>query len=187
VFICFIQECPQCRGRGRHVETPCNSCSGSGLVRRKRSISVKIPVGIDDGSRLRLRGEGEMAANGGEAGDLYVIVQVLPHQLFVREGDDLYRIEMITFPQAALGAEISVPTLEGPAIVKIHSGTQPGEVVRVKGHGMPKMRGYGKGDLIVRIGLVVPEKLTNQQRELLEQLAKEFGSDISNKKGKFRF
>ncbi|MCL2691335.1 MAG: molecular chaperone DnaJ [Candidatus Bathyarchaeota archaeon] len=186
-FVFLIQDCPQCRGRGKHVETPCNSCSGSGLVRRKRNISVKIPIGIEDSSRLRLRGEGEMAVNGGEAGDLYVIVQVLPHQLFVRDGDDLYRIEMVTFPQAALGAEISVPTLEGPAMVKIHAGTQPGEVVRVKGHGMPKMRGYGKGDLIVRIGIVVPEKLTNQQKELLEQLAKEFGSDISNKKGKFHF
>jgi molecular chaperone DnaJ len=186
-FMFLIQDCPQCRGRGRHIETPCSSCNGSGLVRRKRKITVKIPIGIDDGSRLRLRGEGEMATHGGIPGDLYVIVQVLPNQLFVRDGDDLYRIEMITFPQAALGAEISVPTLEGPAIVKIRSGTQPGEVVRVKGQGMPKMRGYGKGDLIVRIGVAIPDKLTSQQRVLIEQLSKEFGTDVSAKKNKFRF
>ncbi|MCL2256921.1 MAG: molecular chaperone DnaJ [Candidatus Bathyarchaeota archaeon] len=186
-FVMLIQDCPQCRGRGVHVETPCVSCSGSGLVRRKRNISVKIPMGIEDGSRLRLRGEGEMSVNGRGVGDLYVIVQVLPNQLFVREGDDLYRVEMITFPQAALGAEISVPTLDGPAMVKIQPGTQSGEVVRVKGRGMPRMRGYGKGDLIVRVGIFVPEKLTSQQRVLLEQLAKEFGTDISAKRGKFRF
>jgi len=185
-FVVLIQDCPQCRGRGKHIETPCSSCSGSGLVRKKRKITVKIPIGIDDGYRLRLRGEGETVANGGEPGDLYVIIQVLPNQLFVRDGDDLYRIEMITFPQAALGAEISVPTLEGPTIVKIRPGTQPGEVVRVKGQGMPRMRGYGKGDLIVRIGIVIPEKLTSQQRILIEQLAKELGSNVSTKKGKFR-
>ena len=185
-FVCLIQDCSQCRGRGKHVETPCSSCSGSGLVRRKRKIAVKIPMGIDDGYRLRLRGEGEMAANGGTPGDLYVIVQLLPNQLFVRDGEDLYRIEMITFPQAALGAEISVPTLDGPAIIKIHPGTQPGEVVHVKGQGMPRMRGYGRGDLIVKIGIVIPEKLTSQQRTLIEQLAKELGTTVSAKKGKFR-
>jgi molecular chaperone DnaJ len=187
-FGMFVQvvACPQCRGRGKLVETPCSDCSGSGLVRKKRKITVKIPIGIDEGSQLRLRGEGEMLAGNGESGDLYVIIHVLPHQLFVREGDDLYRVEMITFPQAALGADISVPTLDGPAVVKIHSGTQPGEVVRVKGHGMPRMRGYGKGDLIIRIGVAIPEKLTSQQRVLIEQLAKEFGSDFA-KKSKFRF
>ncbi|MDR2204293.1 MAG: molecular chaperone DnaJ [Nitrososphaerota archaeon] len=185
-FVFFVQDCPQCRGRGRHVESPCGSCNGLGVVRRKRNITVKIPKGIDHGSRLRLRGEGEMAANGGEAGDLYVIVNVLPHRLFERDGDDLYRVEMITFPQATLGAEISVPTLDGPAIVKISPGTQYGETITVKGGGMPRMRGYGKGDLIVRIGIVVPEKLTSQQQILMEQLAKEFESDVSVKKSRFR-
>ncbi|XHH09470.1 MAG: molecular chaperone DnaJ [Candidatus Bathyarchaeia archaeon] len=187
-FGMFVQvvACPQCRGKGKLIETPCSNCNGSGLVRKKRKIAVKIPMGIDDGSQLRLRGEGEMAANGGEPGDLYVIVHVLPNQLFVREGDDLYRVEMINFPQAALGAEISVPTLEGPTIIKIHPGTQPGETIRVRGKGMPRMRGYGKGDLLVRIGVAVPDKLTSQQRVIVEQLAKEFGSDVSTKKGKFR-
>jgi molecular chaperone DnaJ len=179
--------CPQCRGKGKHVEAPCSSCSGSGLMRKKRKITVKVPQGIDNGNQLRLRGEGEMVISDGEPGDLYVIAHVVPHQLFVRDGDDLYRVEMITFPQAALGAEISVPTLDGPAVVKIRSGTQHGEAIRVKGHGMPKMRGYGKGDLIVKIGIVIPEKLTSQQQALIEQLAKEFSSDVSAKKSKFRF
>jgi len=188
-FGMFVQvvACPQCRGKGKLVENPCSNCSGSGLMRKNRKITVKVPQGIDDGYQLRLRGEGEMVTSGGEPGDLYVIVHVSQHKLFVRDGDDLYRVEMITFPQAALGAEISVPTLDGPAVVKIRSGTQPGEVVRVKGQGMPKMRGYGKGDLIVKIGIVIPEKLTNQQQLLIEQLAKEFGSDVSTKKNKFRF
>jgi molecular chaperone DnaJ len=188
-FGTFVQvaACPQCRGKGKHIEIPCSNCSGSGLVRKKRKITVKVPIGIDDGSQLRLRGEGETIANGGEPGDLYVIIHVLQNQLFVRDGDDLYRVEMITFPQAALGADISVPTLDGPTIVRIHPGTQPGEVVRVKGQGMPKMRGYGKGDLIVRLGVVIPDKLTSQQKILIEQLSKEFGSDVSAKKSKFRF
>jgi molecular chaperone DnaJ len=188
-FGMFVQvvACPQCRGKGKLIETACSNCNGSGLVRKKRKISVKIPMGIDDGYQLRLRGEGEIAAMDGEPGDLYVIVHVLPNQLFVRDGDDLYRVEMITFPQAALGADISVPTLEGPTVVKVHPGTQPGEVIRIRGKGMPRMRGYGKGDLLVRVGVVVPEKLTSQQRTLIEELAKEFGTDVSAKKGKFHF
>ena len=187
-FGMFVQvtACPQCRGRGKLVESPCGNCNGSGLMRKKRNISVKVPSGIYDGNQLRLRGEGEMVTSDGEPGDLYVIVHVAQHSLFVRDNDDLYRVEMITFPQAALGAEISVPTLDGPTVVKIHSGTQHGETVRVKGQGMPKMRGYGKGDLIVKIGIVIPEKLTSQQQTLIEQLAKEFNSDVSIKKNKFR-
>jgi molecular chaperone DnaJ len=183
-FGMFVQvtACPQCKGRGRIIETACTNCNGSGLVRKRRKITVKIPMGINEGDQLRLRGEGEISQSDGEPGDLYVIVHILPNQLFVREGDDLYRVEMITFPQAALGADISVPTLEGPTIIKIHPGTQPGETIRVKSKGMPRMRGYGRGDLIVRLGVFVPDKLTSQQRVLIEQLAKEFGTDVSKKK-----
>jgi molecular chaperone DnaJ len=189
-FDMFVQVtvCPTCRGRGKIIETPCSNCSGSGLVRKRRKISILIPMGIDDGNPLQFQGEGEMAPNDGEAGDLYVMVHVLPNELFEREGDDLYHVEVITFPQAALGADISVPTLEGPTILKIHPGTQSGEVVRIRGKGMPRLRGYGKGDMLVRIGVVVPDKLTTQQRALIEQLSKEFGSDVSAKnRGKFRF
>jgi molecular chaperone DnaJ len=177
-FVQVTTACPQCRGKGRIIETPCSNCHGSGLVRKRRKISVRIPAGIDEGYQLRLRGEGEMVSNGGEAGDLYAVVHIKPHQQFMREGDDLWYVAVITFPQAALGADITVPTLEGPTTVKIHPGTQAGEVLTLKGKGMPHFRAYGRGDLNVRIGISVPEKLTSQQRALIEQLAREFGSEV---------
>ena len=188
-FAMYVQvtACPTCRGRGKIIESPCSNCSGSGLVRRRRKIAVHVPMGIDDGYQLRLRGEGEMAPNDGEAGDLYVLVHIAPNQLFMRDGDDLYHVEMISYPQAALGAEVTVPTLEGPATIKIHPGTQAGEVIRLRGKGMPRLRGYGKGDLLVRIGIRVPEKLTSQQRALLEQLAKELNTDVQTRNRKFLF
>ena len=142
------------------IEKPCSNCHGSGRVRKRRKITVKIPMGIDEGNQLRLRGEGEMASDDGEPGDLYVVVHVKPHPQFIREGDDLWHVAIITYPQAALGAEITVPTLEGPTTIKIHPGTQVGEVITLKGKGMPRFRAYGKGDLLVRIGMSVPEKLT---------------------------
>ncbi len=127
-----------------------------------------------------------MAANGGEPGDLYVIVHVKQHSQFLREGDDLWYIAMVSYPQAALGAEIVVPTFEGPTAIRIHPGTQVGEVITLRGKGMPRFRAYGKGDMLVRIGISVPQKLTGPQKELLEQLSKEFGTDTQAKKGKFR-
>jgi molecular chaperone DnaJ len=188
-FATYVQvtPCPTCRGKGTLIDSPCKNCRGTGIVKQRRRISVKIPAGIDEGYQLRLRGEGEMAPNGGSPGDLYVLVHVVPNELFTRDGDDLLHVLMISYPQAALGAEVSVPTLEGPTIVRIHPGTQPGEVIRLKGKGMPRFRGYGKGDLLVRVGVAVPEKLTLQQRALLEQLAKEFNQDVQPKGRKFRF
>jgi molecular chaperone DnaJ len=188
-FAMYVQvtPCQTCRGKGTLIDSPCRNCHGSGLVKQRRKITVNVPVGIDEGYQLRLRGEGEMAPNGGSAGDLYVLVHIVPNELFMREGDDLLYVLMISYPQAALGAEVSVPTLEGPITVKIHPGTQLGEVIRLKGKGMPRFRGYGKGDLLVRIGISVPEKLTQQQRTLLEQLAKEFDQDVQPKSHKFRF
>jgi molecular chaperone DnaJ len=187
-FAMYVQVtlCPTCRGKGMLIDSPCKNCRGTGLVKKRRKISVKVPVGIDEGYQLRLRGEGEMAPNGGSAGDLYVLVHIVPHELFMREGDDLLCVLMIGYPQAALGAEVSVPTLEGPITVKIHPGTQPGEVIRLKSKGMPRFRGYGKGDLLVRVGIAVPEKLTQQQQTLLEQLAKEFDQSVQPKSHKFR-
>ncbi len=186
-FGVFVQvtTCPQCKGKGKLIETPCNNCRGSGLVKKRRKITVHIPAGIDEGNQLRLRGEGDITSSDGEPGDLYVIVHVKHHQQFIREAEDLWYIAMITFPQAALGADIIVPTLEGPLTVKIHPGTQVGETITLRGKGMPRFRGYGKGNLNIRIGIAVPEKLTANQRGLLEQLAKEFGSDIQNKSHKF--
>ncbi len=188
-FAMYVQvtPCSACRGKGTIIDAPCKNCHGTGLVKKRRKISVKIPVGIDDGYQLRLRGEGEMASNGGEAGDLYVLVHIAPHELFTREGDDLWHVLMIGYPQAALGAEVSVPTLDGPTTVQIRPGTQAGEIIRLKGKGMPRFRGYGKGDLIVRIGISVPEKLTPKQRALLEQLAEEFNQDVKSRKSRFGF
>jgi molecular chaperone DnaJ len=188
-FAMYVQvtACPTCRGKGKLIETPCSNCHGSGLARKRRKISVRIPMGIDEGYQLRLRGEGEMVSNGGEAGDLYVVVHVKPHLQFMREGDDLSHVAIITYPQAALGAEITVPTLDGPTTVKIHPGTQAGEVITLRGKGMPRFRAYGKGDLFVRIGISVPEKLTSQQRALIEQLATEFNTDVQTKNRIFHF
>ncbi|HSQ48362.1 MAG TPA: molecular chaperone DnaJ [Candidatus Deferrimicrobiaceae bacterium] len=186
-FATYVQvsACPTCRGKGKIIETPCNNCQGSGLVRKRRKITVKIPMGVDEGYQLRLRGEGEAPPNEGENGDLYVLVHVRQDQRFMREGDDLWHIAMITFPEAALGAEITVPTLEGPTVVKVRSGTQVGETVTLRGKGMPRFRGYGRGDLNVRLAITVPQKLTGSQKALLEQLSKEFGTD-AGKKPKFR-
>jgi molecular chaperone DnaJ len=186
-FATYMQvvACPTCKGRGKLIESPCNSCHGSGLMRKRRKITVKIPPGIDEGFQLRLRGEGEMTTSGTEPGDLYVIVHVKQHTQFIREGDDLWHITMISYPQAALGAEISVPTLDGPTTVKVHAGIQVGEVITLRGKGMPRFRGYGRGDLLIRVGISVPQKLTSNQKALLEQLAKEFGTD-TNKGRKFR-
>jgi len=187
-FSMYVQvtACPTCKGKGKLIETPCSNCHGSGRVRKRRKITVKIPMGIDEGNQLRLRGEGEMESEDGEPGDLYVVVHVKPNPQFMREGDDLWHVAVVTYPQAALGAEITVPTLEGPTTVKIHPGTQVGEVITLKGRGMPRFRAYGKGDILVRIGISVPEKLTPQQRMLLEELAKEFNSEVQ-KSHKFHF
>ena len=186
-FLMYVQvtPCAECRGRGTLIESPCKKCHGSGLTKKRRKIDVKIPEGIDEGYQLRLRGEGEMAPNGGEPGDLYVLVHIKPHDQFMREGDDLWYVLIIGYTQAALGAEVSVPTIEGETTVKIKPGTQAGETIRLKGKGMPRFRGYGKGDLLVRVGISVPEKLTKKQRALLEQLAEEFGEDVKHKKGMF--
>ncbi|MCW3999548.1 MAG: molecular chaperone DnaJ [Candidatus Bathyarchaeota archaeon] len=186
-FAMYVQvtACPTCKGTGKLIDTPCGNCRGSGLMRKRRKITVKIPAGIDEGFQLRLRGEGEYTSSLGEPGDLYVMVHVRQHPQFIREGDDLWHIAMITYPQAALGSEISVPTLDGPTTVKVHAGTQVGEVITLRGKGMPRFRGYGRGDLLIRVGIAVPQKLTANQKALLEQLAGEMGTDVS-RKGKFR-
>ena len=187
-FGMFVQvtPCPECRGKGRLIDTPCKNCRGSGLVRKRRKINVKVPIGIDEGYQLRLRGEGENITNG-EPGDLYVLVHITPHDTFVRDGDNLLYVQIINFPQAVLGTEVEAPTLEGPTKLKIHSGTQAGEVFKIKGKGMPRFRGYGKGDLLVQIGISVPDKVNKKQRELLEQLAKELGEPVQPKGRRFPF
>jgi molecular chaperone DnaJ len=188
-FGVFVQvvPCPTCRGKGRIIDSPCPNCRGTGLVRKQRRITVKVPPGIDEGYELRLRGEGEAPPEGtGPPGDLYVSIHVSASEVFTREGDDLLYDLVIGFPQAALGAEVPVSTLEGNAAVRIRAGTQQGEIIRVRGKGMPRFRGYGKGDLLVRVHVVVPEKLTDKQRTLMEELAKEFDQAVKPRRSRLR-
>ncbi len=181
-FSTFIRvvPCHECRGQGEVIDAPCKKCRGAGLKETKRWITVKIPPGIDNGHQLRLRGEGHVPPEEGIPGDLYINVYVSSHKDFERVGDDLlYNLE-IGFPQAALGAHISVPTLEGNTQVKIHHGARSGDIVKLKGKGMPKLNGYGRGDLLVRINVSVPKKLTKKQKTLIMELARELRQEIDN-------
>ncbi len=172
-----VRPCDRCGGTGRIVETPCPDCKGKGRVYRPRKLEVKLPPGVDDGSRLRLQGEGEGGPNGGPAGDLYVIVSVKPHPVFKRDGTEIYCDVPINFVQAALGAEIEVPTLDGPSNLKIPEGTQTDTVFRLKGKGMPSLRGYGRGDEHVRVVVQTPKRLTAEQRRALLDFAKASGEE----------
>ena len=171
-FFSVARTCGQCRGAGRVIRTPCEQCRGAGRVEREKQIEVKIPAGVETGSRLRLSGEGEGGAQGGPAGDLYVVIHVKEHDVFERQGNNLYASIPITFAQAALGAETTVQTLEGQEGLKVPAGTQTGTVFRLKGHGMPVLGGRGRGDLFVSVTVVTPTTLTREQRRLLEELAK---------------
>jgi molecular chaperone DnaJ len=176
----FVQvvQCPACKGTGQRIVSPCRNCNGKGLVKRERKITVKIPVGIPEGYQLRLEGQGDAPPDQGPSGDLYIMIHMIPHQHFKREGDDLLYNLYINIPQAALGAEVTIPAIEGKAGLRIHPGTQPGQILRVKGRGMPRMDGYGRGDLRVRVNVRVPEKLTQRQRALMEELAKELDQNV---------
>jgi molecular chaperone DnaJ len=166
----MAQTCPQCRGTGRLIETPCPTCGGSGATRRKRTIQVKVPAGVKDGARIKLAGKGEPGAAGGQPGDLYVRVHVRAHPLFGRKGNDLAVEVPVTFPEAALGAHVQVPTLQGPVTLKIPAGTPSGKTFRVRGKGAPK-KGGGHGDLLATVIVDVPRKLSKEQKKLVEQLA----------------
>jgi len=161
--------CARCQGSGRIVEQPCTRCDGSGRVVDERSLDVDIPPGIHDGQRIRLTGEGHVAALGGRAGDAYVLVHVRPDPRFVREGDDVFSTIDLTVTQAALGAEVTVPTLDGDASLTFEAGTQPGEIRILRGRGMPVLQGYGRGDHRVLVNVAVPRRLTDEQRRLLQE------------------
>ncbi|MBS7615442.1 molecular chaperone DnaJ [Candidatus Bathyarchaeota archaeon] len=179
-FGMFVQvvTCSTCNGKGQIVQTPCYKCKGKGLAENNRKITVKIPPGIDEGYQLRLPNEGELSPGAEVPGDLYVLIHIAPHPFFKRDEDDLIYNLTISFTQAALGNEITIPTLEGNTKIKIQPGTQPGEVITLKGKGMPRFRGHGRGDLKVVVNVSVPKKLTPKQKALLEQLAKEFNENI---------
>ncbi len=165
--------CGTCRGGGKVIDSPCTVCNGGGTVQKMRKLEVKIPPGVDNGSRLRILGEGELGRNGGPPGDLYVGISVNPHNVFSRNGDDLIMETNVSFVQAALGDKIVVRTLDGNIEMNIPSGTQSGHAFRLKGKGMPGLAISKKGDQIVRVKVVVPTKLTDKQKELLRQFDKE--------------
>ena len=167
-FLTVARPCPKCRGEGQINRSPCTTCRGEGRQRAERLLSVKIPPGIEDGMQLRLTGEGSGGFNGGPAGDLYVLVRLREHAMFARNGGDLYCDLPVSFPHLALGTELEVPVLGGTAKLKVPAGSQPGQVLRLRGRGMPRLRERGHGDACYRLLLEVPPKLNAKQREALE-------------------
>jgi molecular chaperone DnaJ len=167
-FLTVARTCPKCHGEGEIVKSPCKTCRGEGRQRSERLLAVKIPAGIEDGMQLRLSGEGSAGLHGGPHGDLYVLVRIRDHAIFARHGADLVCDVPVSFPQLALGAELEVPVLEGRETLKIPAGTQPHHVLRLRGKGMPHLRGRGHGDACYRVVLEVPHKLNAKQREALE-------------------
>ncbi len=179
-----IGTCRTCGGSGTVLRNPCKQCRGSGRVEAHRSLTVKVPPGVDDGNRLRLAGEGEVGDRGGPRGDLYVFLHLRPHQIFLRRGHDLYCTIPVSIFQAALGDEVQIPTLDGPLVHPVPSGSQPGSTLTIRGKGMPDPRGNGRGDLHVQLDVRVPTSLSAEERRLLAQLAKLQGHDIKPQKKK---
>ena len=163
------QGCPRCGGTGRIVDHPCRACDGAGRVLDQRSLEIEIPPGIHDGQRIRLSGEGHAGALGGRAGDLYVLVRIRPHERLVREGDEVYSTVDLTMTQAALGARVRVPTLDGDVELDFEPGAQPGEIRVLRGRGMPVLQGFGRGDHRVLVNVAMPRQLTDEQRRLLRE------------------
>lgn len=173
-----MQVCSSCRGEGKIINDPCPTCSAQGRVVQERKIEIKIPPGVEEGSRLRVSGGGEAGLRGGPSGDLYVVFRVRPHKLFKRKGSDLWIEEAISISQAALGVEKEVPTIDGNATLRIPEGTQHGATFRLKGQGMPHLRGSGRGDLRVTVKVNVPRRLNQRQKELLEEFAYLSGEEV---------
>ncbi len=173
--------CTKCGGEGQVIQEPCRACSGRGRREIERKLTVKVPAGVDDGSRIRIAGSGEGGVRSGPAGDLYVYLHIAPHSLFRRNGSDTSVEVPISFPQAALGAEISVPSLEGELTLTLPAGTQSGTVFRMRGHGMPSVRGASRGDHFVSVIVAVPTKLAKRQREMLEDYARAWDDDVQDR------
>lgn len=171
-FFSISSTCPQCKGQGGVITTPCPECSGGGKVRVAKTVQLKIPAGVETGSRLRLRGEGEEGQHGGPNGDLYVFIEAEQHDIFERSGNDIFCRVPITFTQAALGGSVEAPTLTGVEKIKIPRGTQTGKIFRLKGKGIANLRGYGRGDEVIETVVTVPTNLTKKQEELLREFDK---------------
>lgn len=173
-FFSVTTTCPTCQGRGQRIKDPCSSCHGSGVQEKKRTLHIKIPPGVESGSRLKVAGEGEAGPNGGGHGDLYVVTHLKPHAVFERQGNDLVVQANIPITTGILGGEIEVPTIDGKKVrMKIPPGTEAGQIFRLKGKGMPYMGGYGKGDQHVLVSLKVPKNLSRKAKELVTELQKE--------------
>ena len=170
-FFSVMRTCPNCAGKGTIIRNPCKECKGQGRVEKEKTLEIKIPAGVETGSRLRVSGEGEGGVNGGPSGDLFVVIHVKEHDTFERQGANLYSAVPISFAQAALGADIKVKTLDGEEDLNVPAGTQTGTVFRIKSQGMPELGGRGRGDLFVAVTLITPKSLSKEQRKLLEQLA----------------
>ncbi len=168
-FFQVSSTCPQCHGEGEIITDPCTDCDGSGLVHKRKLVAIKIPPGVDNGAKMRLRGEGEGGRRGGPAGDLYVVVHVESHDFFQREGDTIYVRLPITMVNAALGARVEVPTIHGKKSIDIAEGSQSGEVITLRNEGVPHLRGRGKGDMLVELQVMTPTGLSDEQVELLKQ------------------
>jgi molecular chaperone DnaJ len=170
-FFSVARTCTQCSGTGSIITDPCKTCGGQTTVEREHKILVKVPAGVEQDTRIRYSGEGEAGRYGGPAGDLYVVLSVKKHKFFERDGDDLHCVMPISFPQAALGTELTIETLEGPETIKIPEGVQSGREFRLRGKGVPHLNERGKGDLVVEIRVATPSKLTKQQKDLMKQLS----------------
>jgi molecular chaperone DnaJ len=176
-FFAIQRPCNQCNGTGEKIDSPCRTCGGQGIVRKQKTLSVKIPAGVDTGNRIRLSSEGEAGLRGGPSGDLYVQIHIKDHQIFQREGNDLYCEVPIDFATASLGGSIEVPTLDGKLKINIPSGTQTSKLFRLRGKGMPAMRYNGSGDLLCQVKLETPVNLNSKQKQLL----KDFSSSCNAK------
>ncbi len=171
-FLKIFHNCPDCLGSGRLISSPCADCGGSGTVQEKKQLQVRIPLGVDSGTRLRLRGEGEAGARGGPAGDLYLEVEIAPHPIFSRQERDLHFQAHLSFVEAALGAAVTVPTLNSQKLLQVPAGTQPGASFRIPGEGLPGLKGKSRGDLVVTVALSTPTRLSSQEKQLLEEFLK---------------
>ena len=180
-----VTQCDQCGGTGKINETPCEDCKGTGKVKKTVKLSVDIPAGVDNESVIPIRGQGEPGTNGGPNGDLYIVISVKPHKVFKRSGSDLYLEIPISFDQAALGADIIVPTMEGKVSYKVPAGTQPGTTFRLKGKGIKNLRNDKMGDLYVKVNLEVPTKLNHKQKKAIEEMGKAVCEDCYQKKSSF--
>jgi molecular chaperone DnaJ len=177
-FFSVSRTCSHCNGEGKILDNPCSTCRGSGSVKDNKTLSVKVPPGVETGNRLKVTGEGGQGTKGGVNGDLYVLINVREHPIFSREGNDVICETPISFTQSALGAEIEIPTLEGKISLKIPEGTQSGKIFRLRGKGIPVLQGYGRGDQLVVVRVETPTNLNRQQRELLEEFARISGEDV---------